>query len=82
MSWKYALSNLLRMQIIGIISLVVFFNYSCVAQNEPENPALRKLSPYFGLYKSHDGAPCCCWSPDQQQYKLKKSIILIHAGGQ
>lgn len=41
---------------IAILSLSFFLNSFCTAQPEQENPAIRKLMPYFGLYETTDHA--------------------------
>lgn len=41
-------------RLISLLSLLFLFDHFCAAQPEQENPVVRKLMPYFGLYESPD----------------------------
>jgi len=41
-------------QLITLLSVLIFLNQSCIGQADQENPLLRKLIPYFGLYETPD----------------------------
>jgi len=53
---KPSLYKLPGKKCITILSLSFFLNSSCIAQAEQENPVVRKLMPYFGLYETPDHA--------------------------
>lgn len=51
---KYFLFHSYRQYLSVTIFLIVCFINSCKAQQEPVNPLINKLGPYFGLYGTSD----------------------------